>query len=307
MFLTLTLIIAVVIFIVNMFSGGGSPRTLREIFYGVYYAEDAVMSDEDEPNSVRSVEKCIRAGVGIKTEAYISKDSKIMISASAKAGPDELVIGETDSRVLSELGLMNITEFIEKVDGRVPVIIELKTGANNEVMCRRTADAILASGHKNIAVASFRPGIISWFKGKAKPIFRGLIAAPSKDFVSLSAYDRFMTANLANNSVARPQFVLYRNKKETFLAKFAMSLGLIKGVWTIKSEAEGKEYEQTKDMIVFRGFTPRQGQFKILPAREQTKMEIEAEKKERARLERRRLRRQYKAERQAEKERKKNK
>ena len=306
MFLAFTIILTLVLFIVNMFSGGGSPRTTREIFYGRYYAEDAVTSDEDIPNSRRAIENCVESGLGIKTEAWLSKDKKVMISAKKEVeGHEDVNINETDSEKLQELGVFTLTEYIDIIEGQVPLIVEIKSGDDNEVTCRRTADAITASGYNNIAVASFQPGIIAWFKSKARNIFRGLISAPSKDFIALSAYEKFMTGNLANNSVCRPQFVLYRNKKESALAKFAMSLGLIKGTWTAASLRAGKELEQTKDMIVFRGFMPETPQFKVLAAREKTQIELDAERKAEARMERRFAKMQYKAERKAEKEQKK--
>lgn len=310
LFVTVTGIIILVFLIANMFSGGGSARTQREIFYGTYYAEDAVTCPEDVPNSRESIEKCINAGMGIKTSVHATKDRRAVVSTyddlSKEYGVDKK-ISQCDLEELEALGIMALPQLVELVDGQVPLILELKSGENNEKLCRYTADIIISSGHKNIGVTSFHTGMISWFKEKEKKIFRGLTSAPAKDFKFLSKVDRFMTGNLMSNSVCRPQFVLYRNKPQSIFVKFAFAIGLVKGIWTITDENEGKRLEEEKDMIVCRGFMPEHPHYKDLPRRVKTQAEIDAEKKWEAREARRNARAEYKMQRELEKEQKKSK
>ena len=292
-----TMAFLAIAFFINIFSGGGSARVLREIFYGFYFAEDAVTDDEDVPNSPEAVAKCVEAGIGIKTELYTAKDGRPFVSAfndlSKQYGMDRK-ISESSSDEL-EGTLLSITRFIELVDGKVPVIFEIKSGENNELACRLTADAINASGHKNIAVVSFHAGIIAWFKKKEKKIFRGLISAPAKDFTSLSKWDRFLTGNLGNNSVARPQFVLYRNKKQSVFVKLAFATGTVKGIWLITDKETGKQMEETQDMIICRGFMPENGQFKELGEREKSQLELDIEAKDAKKAARRQAKLDYEA------------
>lgn len=297
MFIAVTIFIILIFLTVNMFSGGGAPRALREQFYGWYYAEDAVIDSLDKPNSPRAVEKCVNNGIGIKTEIFMSRDRKLFVSAydnlSKEYGKD-IVISQSESEDVAACGVMTFPQFLQMVDGRVPVVAELKVCDSNERLCRHAADAILAYGHENAAVVSFHAGIIAWFKQTEKTIFRGIMSAPAKEFKSLSKVDRFTTGNLVNNSVCRPQFILYRNHPESLLVKFALSLGVVTGVWTVTDAREGKASENKKDMIVCRAFMPEKPNFKDLPAREKTQVEINIEQREAEKEARRMAKLEYK-------------
>lgn len=309
MIIYLFLALLIFVFLLNMFSGGGSARTQRQIFHGNYYAEDAVTSEDDKPNSRESIEKCIENGLGIKTELFITADRQVVVSAyddlSRQYDVDKK-ISESDLDDIQDT-VMTLPQLIELVDGRVPMILELKTGINNELLCRYTADAIKASGHANIGVASFHSGIISWFKTREKKIFRGLIAAPASDFRSLSKFDRFMVGNMLSVSESRPQFALYRNKPQDALAKLIFKLGTIEGVWTLTDKEEAKALESSKTMIVCRGFMPEMPHYEDLPERQKSTYELQAEKKEAEKAARRQAREEYRRQKEAEKAEKKDK
>lgn len=292
-----TMAFLAIAFIINVFSGGGSARTLRDIFFGYYYAEDAVTDADDVPNSPEAIKKCIDAGMAIKTEVFLSKDRGVYVSAfndlSRQYGVDKK-ISECERAELDEI-IMSLPKLLELTGDKVPVILELKSGENNERMCRNVADAIKTAGHRKVAVVSFHTGIIAWFKKNEKKLFRGLVSAPAKDFTSLSKWDRFLTGNLANNSVARPQFVLYRNKKHSMFVKLAFATGTIKGVWLITDSETGKAMEETQDMIVCRGFMPENIHFKELGEREKTQLELDIEEKDAKKAARRQAKAEYQA------------
>ncbi len=303
MFIYLFVAILIAVFVFNMFSGGGSARVQQQLFHGTYYAEDAVTGENDVPNSKESIEKCVENGIGIKTELFITKDRQVVVSAyddlSRQYGVDKK-IGESDYDEIKNT-VMSVAELIDLVGGRVPMILELKTGINNELLCRYTANAIKASGHANIGIASFHSGIVSWFKHTEKKIFRGLIAAPSSDFKSLSKFDRIMTGNMLSTSECRPQFALYRNKPQNAIVKFIFKLGTIEGIWTITDKEEGKALESSKSLIICRGFMPDMPHYEDLPEREKSRYELKAERKEAEKAARRRAREEYRQQREAEK------
>ncbi|MBR4035433.1 MAG: hypothetical protein IKJ05_01720 [Oscillospiraceae bacterium] len=283
MFFTLVMIVGVLIYFASMFTGGKSLRTIREQFYGNYYAEDGLINNEDKPNSPEAFQKCIDNNIGIKTEVFLSADRRAVISAyddlSREYGVDKKVT-DTELDELEKLGIMSVTELINMVDGRVPLILELKVGSHNNVLCRVVADAIIASEKNNIAICSFHSGIVGWFKHTEKNIFRGVVSAPAKEFKSLPKIERWMTGNLANNANCRPNFMLYRDRPHSVFVKFAITSGVLNGVWTIEDAETGKKKEaEGKEMIVVRGFMPETVHFKDLPVVEKTEQQIAAEKK----------------------------
>lgn len=292
-----------VVVVMYVFSGAGTSSTVREIYHGNYYAEDAVTAEDDVPNSKESIEKCIENGLGIKTELFLTQDRQVVVSAYddlSRQYDIDKKISESELEDIQDT-VMTLPQFIELVGGRVPVILELKTGKNNELLCRYTADAIKASGFENIGVASFHTGIIAWFKEKEKKIFRGLISAPGSDFRSLSKVDRFITGNMLAVSEARPQFALYRNKPQSLIVKFIFKLGTIEGVWTMTDKDAAKAMEENKEMIICRGFMPDAPHYQDAPERQKSSYEIQAEKKAAEKEERRRIKEEYRQQREEEK------
>lgn len=294
---------ALALFIVNFFSGGNTARTIKNLFYGWYYAEDRALAGNETAVTPKEIENCVERNVGIKITVWSSLDDRPMISQRNTVPNTGMVISETDSDDLIKAGVYTLTDIMQAVDGKVPLIVEMKSGRTNEVICRRVADAVLSYGHDNIAVASFHPGMMSWFKEKQKKIFRGIISAPTKDFIGsdMSWFTKFMAGNLMNNFVCRPHFCLYRDKPQSILVKFSFKLGLIQGIWTITDKERAKSLEETKDMIIFKGFVPDTPNYKFIPEREKTQMEIDMDRKEEEKAERRAIKRQYKAERAREK------
>ena len=295
MFIVITVGILIAVAVLYAFSGAGTARVQQELFHGNYYAEDAVTDENDVPNSRESIEKCIEDGMGIKTELFITKDRQVVVSAYddlARQYDIDVKISESNLEDIQDI-VMTVKQFIELTGGRVPVIFELKPGINNELLCRYTADAIIASGYKNIGIASFHSGMIAWFKQKEKKIFRGLIAAPGSDFKSMSSVDKFINGNMISISECRPQFALYRNRKQSAIVKFIYKLGTIEGIWTITDKDSGKAMESNKAMIICRGFMPDAPHYEDLPERQKSKYELDAERKA-ARKEARRLAREGK-------------
>lgn len=262
MFVYFFLALMLCAFIVFLIMAGGVRLAVKKRFFGNYYAERGVLSPEDKPNSAEAFNQCIEKGIGIKTEVSLSKDRKLIVGSGKIS--EEQTIAETDSEVLAEMGYITLTQLFNMVDGKVPIILELVVSDQNEKLCRYTADAIIAYKHKNVGIASFHTGIVAWFKTTEKDIFRGVISAPAKDFRSLSALDKFLVGNMCNNHMCRPQFVLYRNKPESFIVKLVYKIGIIRGVWTVDNQREAKRLEETKDMIVFKNFVPENPHYKDL-------------------------------------------
>ena len=269
MLFTFVTIFCILFFLASCFTGGKSWRETRELFYGKYYAEDGLINQTDKPNTAEAFQHCIENGIGIKTKLFYTKDGRLAISTyndlSKEYGVDKKIT-DCDMDQLTERGILSMTDLINMVDNKLPVIFELNGCDRNETMCRTIADIIKASKKKNIAVCSFNAGVMSWFKEREKDIFRGVVSAPAKDFISLSPVQAWVTGNLANNINIRPNFMLYRNKPLSIFVKFAATSGVLKGVWTIDTQEEATRLEEEKELIVVRGFMPDKVHFKDMPA-----------------------------------------
>lgn len=285
MFYTIVIVLCVLIFMASMFTGGKSLLDVRQQLYGNYYAEDALINTEDKPNSREAVLNCVENGIGIKTAVHLTKGKQVLVSTYADMNKEyglDKNIADVSAEEAQQLGVLTLADLISLTDGKVPLILELKVGHDNQKLCRLVADAIKASEHKNIAVASFHAGMLAWYRDREKNIFRGIISAPPADFKNLSKFERFMTGNLGNNGNAKPNFMLYRNKPYSIFVKFALLSGVLNGVWTITDPQEAKELEPVRDMIVIRGFMPETAHFRDMQVPELTEEQKKALEKEEA-------------------------
>lgn len=260
-------VIGIIIILVGItfftFLPGGARKAQRENFYGYYYAENGVMDINDTPNTKDSFQKCIDNGIGIKISVYHSKDFRIFISDKLKV--DDVEITELDSDSLREKGYLMLSDFLGFVNGKVPVIVEIKPTTDNEKNCRLVADLILAYPYRNCAIASLHAGTVAWYKHTEKSIFRILMSAPAADFKGLSKYDAFINGNLLNVSACRPQMVIYRNKPLSGLVKFCYSMGMSHGTFTITDSETAKSLEEKMDCLIIKDFVPHIGKYKYMP------------------------------------------
>ncbi len=260
MFTTIYIITLVflAIFFFN-FAPGGIPTEIRYLFTGYYFINDGVLNKGDKRCSLEAFRTCKENNFAIKTTIQLTKDRQIVVYPNQTLKKDfdlDTAISDLDFEQLKQYNIILLKDLLDLINGEVPLLLELKSGLNNEVLCEDTLSALTAYDHKNVGIASFHTGILAWFKKKAKRHYRGAISAPGADFIHLSSFQKFAVSNLFNNSVSRPNFVLYRKGKESFLLKIIYKLGFDKGIWLIEDKQEAKELETKRDLIIIEGFTP---------------------------------------------------
>ncbi len=259
------IILICVTFMFFTFLPGNTAQKLKDEFYGFYFADNATLSNDDTENSKESIQKCLDMGIGLKIPVRLTKDAKVIIFNDEnllKRFNVDKTVSDMTLLELQEFNLLSLEELLDLVKGQSPLLLDLRSGHNNERLCNLVAEAISNYEYINIGVVSFHSGMLAWFKRFAKNMYRGIISAPSKAFIHLSAFDKFTAGNLMNNSICRPHFVLYRNGPESHLVKYAYMLGIIRGVFSVDSEEEAQKLMNTKDMIVISSFTPSVARYK---------------------------------------------
>ena len=75
-------------------------------------------------------------------------------------------------------------DVLKLVDGRVPLLVELKTGRRNAELCRQTHEMLKGYRGRYI-VESFNPLMMRWFKKKNAPeTLRGQLVGKWTDYLS---------------------------------------------------------------------------------------------------------------------------
>lgn len=250
-----------------MIMPGGAKQDERNKFFGRNFAHRGLHSkDQRVPeNSLPAFAKAAEAGYGIELDIQLSKDKKIVVfhddmltrACGVEKRVDELTFEELRQLRLfdTEETIPLFSEVLELIDGRVPLIVELKTGRQNEDLCKMSAEMMRA--YKGpICMESFNPAIVGWFRDHSKHIFRGQLAAPAKDFRSLPKMQAFLLSHLLTNGVSRPQFIAFRAAPKNALVKLVHKIGAMSVVWTVDDTMDAAAYEADNDCVIFQYYLP---------------------------------------------------
>ena len=212
-------------------------------------------------NSRAAFKAAIAAGHGIETDVQVSKDGVAMIfhdyeldRLTRKTGP---VIERKAAKLEkirfkdSDETIPRLTEMLALVNGRAPVLIELKARSRKvKKLCRSVADA-LAGYDGEAAVMSFNPEVGRWFARNAPDIVRGLVMT-EHDEVTLAARLRGAMRRSLSVFRAGPHFLAYDIRD--LPSAFASSLrerGVPVVTWTVRTEGEKACAAEEADQIIY--------------------------------------------------------
>lgn len=217
-------------------------------------------------NSRPAFEAAAEAGFPIELDLQLSADDQLVVHHDPKLGRLTGQTGAVRRHSLADLRrmqiaggphtIMSFAELLELVDGRVPLLVEIKAGSAKTVRAAGVA-AALRGYSGEAAVQSFDPDIVAWFRKNAPGIPRGQLSGSFSGKRKMSAVRRLLLQNFAYNVVTRPDFLGYElahlsPRRSAWLRRTGKPLLL----WTITSEEQRRRAEQLGDNYIFEGFTP---------------------------------------------------
>jgi len=238
-------------------------------FIGVSYAHRGLHNlDAGVPeNSLKAFERACAFGYGIELDVRLSADNKVMVfhddTLKRMCGRDVQFIDLTEEE-LSKIRLLNTDQTIPSfedvlsvIDKNTPVIVELKTVENYELLCKQTYE-MLKAHNGTYCVESFDPRIVSWFKKNAPEIIRGQLSANLMNRDDYTFALKFMLTNLLSNFLARPHFIAYSYKHmdNIFYLIATRIFKAIPAAWTVRDEKVYNAIKDQCDVIIFEGFKP---------------------------------------------------
>jgi len=241
----LILFIAFILF-VFLIAPARVSAELRKQFTGCRFAHRGLHSkDKSIPeNSLAAFRLAVENDYGIELDIRFTKDKQLVVfhddTLLRMCGIDRRV-DEFTYEELQAFRLLDSTEQIplfsevlSLVDGQVPLLVEIKTGPENALLCSH-AYGILRHYHGPYCIESFHPMIVHWFKKNAPQILRGQLSAPPQAFEgTLSCISAFLLSRLLTNVLARPHFIAYHKGKAPFPVRLCQKLGAMRAVWTLR-------------------------------------------------------------------------
>ena len=200
-------------------------------------------------NSLLAFEKACQAGYGIELDVQLSKDNVVMvfhdytlIRMTSKDGK----VCEHDANELQNFSLAEteqkiptFNEVLSLVNGRVPLLIELKGESFDSSLCPKVAEA-LKDYKGDYCIESFNPLLIKSMRKLMPDVFYGqLYTNVVRDKKKKSALNIILTL-MGFNFLARPDFIAYNIEDRNSLPVW-LTTRLYKGkkfIWTARSREE---------------------------------------------------------------------
>lgn len=242
----------------------------REGFMGVYYAHRGLHDNESQApeNSMKAFEKAVEAGYGIEMDIQLTKDRIPVVfhdfTLKRVCGQEGKVCDYTyeELQAFSLCGskerIPRFQDVLERVNGRVPLIVELKVEWMDIGVCP-LADRLLREYRGLYCIESFNPMALLWYRRYHNDVMRGQL---SDAFLRTGEFQGALyriLQNLLLNWMTKPDFIAYNHKyADTISRRLCRSLykNLAVG-WTIKSQEELEEAKESFDLIIFDSFLPK--------------------------------------------------
>ena len=223
------------------------------------------LHDKTTPeNSLPAFEKAIEGGYAIELDVRIIADGTVIVfhddSLSRLTDNDGYVkfLNKADLDLLklkgSEERIPTFAQVLEFVDGRVPLLIEIKNNDKVGQLEKRIIE-LLNDYNGEYAVQSFNPYVLEYFYKHAPHILRGQLAGYFKG-EKLSFFKKYaLKRMLLNKKVSHPDFISYEARKlpNCHVRKFK-TLPLL--AWTVRSQSEYLKVVKHCDNIIFENFEP---------------------------------------------------
>ena len=163
-----------------------------------------------------------------------------------------IVVGKTED------GIPLFSDVLREVDGRVPLLIEIKQDLNEKSPVKKLAQ-VLEGYHGDVLIESFNPKALAEFASYRPDLPRGIL---SSEFTKQKDKRKplfFILEHLLANFMMRPDFIAYekcgyKNSELRFVRK---TYGTPLFAWTVKSrEEEEAALGRGFDSVIFEGYIP---------------------------------------------------
>jgi len=219
-------------------------------------------------NTLAAFARAVEAGYGIELDVHVTRDDQLVVAhddgLGRICGEDvaiaDLSLGELrQRRVLgSTQTIPLLSEVLSVVDGRVPLIVEIKQESDATRIAKLT-NAVMSTYDGVYCIESFDPRVLWWYRLHRPDVTRGQLADVVTPEVSTSfkVLDWALT-NMAFNLITWPDFIAYdcQHAAQPALHWWRRVLGCPLVAWTIRSQRQLDNAKHSFSAYIFEGFTP---------------------------------------------------
>ena len=219
-------------------------------------------------NSMAAFRRAVDKGYGIELDVHLTADNQLVVfhddTLIRMCGMNKKISSFLYSDLMqlrllgTEEGIPLFKDVLELIDGKVPLIIELKVDGSNQNLLCPLVWQLLSRYKGDYCIESFHPFVLQWFKRHEPQVVRGQLSCnffkenPHCDIVL------FLMSNLMTNFFTHPDFIAYKyldldNPAVIYNRKL---FHIMTVVWTIPGKPTYDRFKNKVDVMIFEGFEP---------------------------------------------------
>ena len=216
-------------------------------------------------NSLAAFKLAIENGYAMEMDVQMSSDGVLVVfhdDTLTRVCGVEGKIAQTPIEELKKLHLYNsneqiptMEEFLNLVDGKEPILIEVKDHENIGELEQKLTD-MLHNYKGEFIIESFNPFIIKWFYQNAPEFVRGQLSTNFKG-EKMAWYKKVLLRHMVFNKSNHSEFIAYDVKdiKRPQIKRIKKKMPVL--MWTVRKPEQIDEYREYFDNIIFQDFKPR--------------------------------------------------
>ena len=249
---------------------GIHKKTKWQHLTGWDYAHRGLYDNEHgiPENSMAAFRRAVDKGYGIELDVHLTADNQLVVfhddTLTRMCGMNKKISSFLYSDLMqlrllgTEEGIPLFKDVLELIDGKVPLIIELKVDGSNQNLLCPLVWKLLSRYKGDYCIESFHPFVLQWFKRHEPQVVRGQLSCnffkenPHCDIVL------FLMSNLMTNFFTHPDFIAYKyldldNPAVIYNRKL---FHIMTVVWTIPGKPTYDRFKNKVDVMIFEGFEP---------------------------------------------------
>ncbi len=249
----------------------GKKRPQMERFKTVRYAHRGLHGEGRAENSVSAFRAAVEAGYGIELDVRLSYDGELVVFHDETLERVTSETGRVDEKTQEELSKIRLcetgdtiptfAEVLSVVNGRVPLLVEIKESAGKYGATKRTIE-LLREYKGEFIIESFNPLALALVKKEMPEALRGFLSSDfSKEEKYKGQIKYLFLENLLFNFLCRPDFISYNHSayKNSSLRLVRRLFGTSTIAWTVTSqEEEMAAYKHGFDGVIFEQYIPEE-------------------------------------------------
>ncbi len=233
------------------------------------YAHRGLHNGSRPENSMAAFRSACEQGYGIELDVHLLADGELAVfhdsalkrMTGAEASIEDLTVNDLSEYYLGDTQeqIPLLKDVLSLVNGRVPLIVELKAANGNASALCQTAATLLEQYKGCYCVESFDPRCVRWYCKHRHDVVRGQLAADfMKGKSEVPWIIRYAMTHLLLNFLTRPDFIAYEFcDRKRLSVSVCRSIWKIKGVaWTLQASDQLQQAEIEEWTPIFEGFTP---------------------------------------------------